>query len=64
MGWLLCVSEGLCCNMISPVAWHGSLMEGLGKVITEAGEKAEVFNVLFNSLFIRDIRCEEAWSSS
>ena len=60
VGWLLQVSERLCCNIISPVAWHGSLMDRPGKPITEAGEKAEAFNVLFNSLFMRDIRCEGA----
>lgn len=35
-------------------------MDRPGKPITEAGEKAEAFNVLFNSLFMRDIRCEGA----
>lgn len=64
MGQLLQVSEGLCCNIISPVAWHGALIDRPGKPVTEAGEKAEAFNVLFNSLFIRGIRCEGAWNSS
>lgn len=58
MGWLLQVSERLCCNVISPVPWHAFLTDRPAKLITEAGEKAEAFNVLFNSLFVRDIRCE------
>lgn len=58
MGQLLQVLERLCCNIISLVAWHGFLMDRPGKLITEAGEKAEAFNVLFNSFFIRNIRCE------
>lgn len=35
-------------------------MDRLGKPITEAGEKAEAFNVLLNSLFMSNIRCEGA----
>lgn len=64
MGWLLQVPERLCCSRISPVAWHGSMMDRPGKLITETGEKTEAFNVFLNSLFIRDIRCEGAWNNS
>ena len=41
MGSFLQVLERLCCDIILPVAWNGSLMDRPGKLITETGEKAE-----------------------
>lgn len=41
MGSFLQVLDRLCCDIISLVAWNGSLMDGPRKLITETGEKAE-----------------------